>query len=404
MQIKSALFTIFLISAFTWVAEGQTIKTGVLVIGHGSNAVGAGLQSAVSGVKTILLTQEPDLTVAALDQNINSGLEADFLKRIRLFKGIKDSTAKVQVDAASANAVLKSWTDSTKNLTVMRNLKWSRIKRSGNNWNVLLADGRTIKAEVLVNADGTGNVAEALGLPVSGIQLWRPLNYQTNDYRLSIAAGYNLNNTTGNIIPLFNFIRPDQENLIVLDRTNESLAAGQAGGATAAYAVFFRTKTSLSAIKPIQKELINYKLAVIPFKDIAHNDPNWKAIQYLGLSGFLKATLTDGAVNFMPEQVVSTKEITQPIKEFYYKAQIWFDDYKEENMSLGAVISMVSTVGNKAVEQTKNDVKKKWSAQYHFKGEFDLNRPVSRREFAVLVDEYLKPFNVTVDNAGRVIR
>jgi|GEM_PF-377768 len=402
--MKKGLFIVFLISAFTQIAGGQTIKTGVLVVGNGSNAIGAGFQSAVSGVKTIMLTQNPGLIVSAPDKNIHSGLEAEFLRRIRLAKGVQDSAGKVYVDGTSANAILKTWADSTKNLTVMRNIKWSRIKRSGNNWNVLLADGRTIKAEVLVNADGTGNVAEALALPEAPGKLWRPFNYMDNLYRLSISAGYEMNNTTSNIIPLANFLIPGQENLIVLDSKNESMAAGQAGGAVAAYAVFFRTKTSLAALKPIQKELINYKLAVIPFSDIAYGEPAWRSIQYIGLTGFLKAELVNGKANFMPELAVTTAEIKEPLKEFYYKAQIWFDDYKEEQMTLGSTISMICMVGNRAQENTRAEVKKKWTTSYRFKDDFDLNRTISRKEFAVLVDEYLNPFNVNFDKTGRVIR
>lgn len=402
--MKKGLFIVFFISLLTQIAEAQTIKTGVLVIGNRNNAVGAGIQSAVSGVKTIMLIQESGLIISPSDKNINSGLEADFLQRMRLEKGLKDSTSKVYVDGASANAVLKSWTDGLKNLTVIRSIKWSRIKRSGNNWNVLLEDGRTIKAEVMVDADASGNVSDALGLSARDTKLWQAFDYKNNLYRLSVSGGYEMNNTTANFIPLFNFLIPEQENLIALDRRHESMAAGQAGGATAAYAVFFKTKTSQAVLKPIQKELINYKLAVIPFADINHGDWNWSPIQYVGLAGFLKAVFVNGTANFMPEQTVSTAEVKEPIKEFYYKAQIWFDDYKEEKMTLGAVLNMICMVGNKALENTTGEVKKKWKTQYHFEKDFDLNREISRREFAVLVDEYMNPFNVNVDRNGRVIR
>lgn len=402
--MKKGLFAVFSILLLTQIVGGQTIKTGVLVIGNGSNAIGAGFQSAVSGVKTIMLTQEPGLVLPALDKNINSGLEGEFLKKMRLAKGIQDSTAKVYIDGTSANAILKSWADSIKNLTVIRNVKWSRIKRAGNNWQVLLADGRTIKAEVMVDADGAGKVSEALDLPATAGKLWQPFSYKDNLYRLSISAGYEMNNTTANVIPMMNFLIPQQENLVVLDRNNESMAAGQAAGATAAYAVFFRTKTSLSAIKPIQKELINYRLAVLPFADVDYRDPSWRAIQYIGLTGFLKAGFAENKANFMPDRVVKTAEIKGPLKEFYYKAQIWFDDYKEENMTLGATINMICVVGNRTQENTRAEVKKKWASGYHFTVDFDLNRAISRREFAVLVAAYLNPFNVNVDKTGRVLR
>lgn len=402
--MKKGLFVVLVILVFTQIAAAQTIKTGVLVIGNGNNAIGSGFQSAISGVKTIMLVQGADLVVTPPDRNISSGLESLFFKKMRLAKGIQDSSSKVYVDETSANAVLKNWGDSIKNLTMLKNIKWSRIKRSGNNWNVLLEDGRNIKAEVLVNADGSGNVTEALGLKGPIMKQWLPLSYSNNLYRISVSAGVWANKSNANVILLDSFLLPNQENLVVLNPENESLAAGQAAGATAAYAVFFRTKTSLSALKPIQKELINHGLAVMPFADVLHQDPNWKPIQVVGLAGFLKAGFVNGEAHFYPEQEVSTDEVKAPLKEFYYKAQIWFDDYKETNMTLGAVLNLVCMVGNKSPETTKAEVQKKWSSRYQFKNEFDLNRSVTRREFAVLVDEYLSPFTVNIDKAGRVIR
>lgn len=402
--MKKGLFIVFVIVAFVQVASAQTIKTGVLVIGNGNNAIGAGFQSAISGVKTLLLTQAPDFEFSSPDNNLASGLESIFLNKMRLAKGIKDSTGAVYADRTSANAVLKTWGDSTKNLTVIRNIKWSRIKRSGNNWNVLLADGRTIKAEVLVNADATGNVNSALITPVSPEKQWQALNYEDHTYRLSVASGYAVNTSTANIVSMYNLLLPKQENLVVFAMGQESLAGGQAAGATAAYAVFFKTKTSLSSLKMIQRELINYKLSVMPFVDVQNADSNWKAIQLIGLSGFLKAEIVNGSANFLPEKLVTTAEVKGPIKEYYFKAQIWFDDYKAPDMTITALLNLISYVGNKSPENTQAEVQKKWKSTYHFKNEFDLKRNVTRREFAELVNTYLNPFNVNIDKTGRVVR
>lgn len=142
----------------------------------------------------------------------------------------------------------------------------------------------------------------------------------------------------------------------------------------------------------------------MPFADIQVNDPNWKAIQRIGLTGFLKAGIVNGKANFSPESEVSVAEIKEPIKEFYYKAQIWFDDHKEPNMTLGSLISMICMVGNKSPENTKKEIEKRWMSSYQFKNKFDLNRNVTRREFAALVDSYLDVVDVNLDRAGRVIR
>ncbi|WP_316810561.1 hypothetical protein [Pedobacter heparinus] len=401
--MNKRLLIVFACAAFAQLAIAQTIKTGVLVVGNRNNALGAGFQSAMSGAKTVLLLQEPDFDLADLDKNLASGLELTFLNKMRKAKGIKDSTAAVYVDGTSANMVLKTWGDSIKNLTVIRNIKWSRIKRSGNNWNVLLADGRTIKAEVLVNADHTGNVNTLLGLPAVAKQ-WHTLSYADNLYRINVASGYAEGAATGNVFSLYSLLLPDQENLVVLSAAQQSIAGGQAAGATGAYAAFFKTKTSLASLKVIQRELIDHKLSLMPFVDVPRADSNWKAIQLIGLSGFLKADIAGGIARFLPDQAVTTAEIKEAVKSFYYKAQIWFDDYKEREMSIGAVLNLVCFVGNKSPENTKEEVKKKWKTSHHFKTEFDPNRIVTRREFAVLVNEYLNPFAVNIDKAGRVVR
>jgi hypothetical protein len=62
-------------------------------------------------------------------------------------------------------------------------------------------------------------------------------------------------------------------------------------------------------------------------------------------------------------------------------------------------------VGNKSIEATKDELQKKWNKNYRFSSNYDLKKVLNRREFAVIINEYLKPFDVVnVDKTGRVIR
>lgn len=386
------------------ISRAQTVKTGVLVIGSGNAAIGAGIQSALSGAKTTLLIQEPEFVLTPLDQNIHSGLEADFLKKMQKAKGIKDAGAPVYIDQTSANAVLKNWTDSVKNLSLIRSVKWSRIKRSGGGWNVLLSNGKVIKAAVLVNADQTENVSSAIGLlPVSATP-WHPFSYTDNVYKNSLASGGYYGESASNYALLKDFQVAGQENLLVVNAKEAGMMAGQAAGAAAAYAAFFDTRTSKVNLKMAQAELIKFRLSLVPFADVSNIDSNWAAIQFVGLSGFLKGEIANGKLNFLPEKTVKTAEIRDMVKAYYYKAQIWFEDHKSEDMSIQSSLSLVCFVGNKSPEHTQAEVEKKWKKDYGFKNDFDLKRNVSRREFAVLINAYLKPFDVNIDAAGRVIR
>jgi len=184
-----------------------------------------------------------------------------------------------------------------------------------------------------------------------------------------------------------------------------NIELGQAAGATAAYAAFFETKTSLSNLKRIQGELLSYKLALMPFEDIKAVDSNWLAIQKIGVTGILKAEIIGGKAYFNPEVKVTYDEIKQPLKDYYYKAQIWFDDHQNIPINLENTISLVSYIGNKSAEATKTELQKKWNKSYKFSSKYDLNKNLTRREFSVIINEYLKPFDdVNVDKTGRVIR
>lgn len=404
--MKKGWIVVFTLVLIAQLGYSQKVKTGVLVIGNGNNALGAGFQSAISGVKTILLMENQNFEMSefhSLDKNLSSGLEAEFLKRMKKAKGIKD-TSKVYIDQTSANAVIKSWVDSTKNLTIIRAKEWSKLKRAGSGWNIQLSDGRTIRAAILVHADASGKVDEALLLPKMNKSQWKSMNYKDNLYRTSVSSGFSIDNSSSNVLSLYDLLIPGQENLVVLNPDQQSIAAGQSAGATAAYAAFFDLKTSQSNLKKIQGELINYRLSILPFEDVVTADSNWKAVQFIGLSGFLKGVLSSGRLTFMPNKEVNTEEVKEPIKAYFYKAQIWFEDYKAPQMTISSTLDLVSKIGNKSPENTWNEVKKKWKTTYGFTTEFEPSRNITRREFAVLVYEYLNPFNVNVDPTGRVVR
>ncbi|ETZ19366.1 hypothetical protein [Pedobacter sp. V48] len=389
--MKRGFFTVLTTILFLQLGNAQTIKTGVLVIGNGSGALAASIQSSISGAKTVLLLPGEGFEAALASGNLSSGIEGDLIKRLK-------PAAKAQI-----NATIKSWTDTLKNLTIIKNANWIKLKRSGSGWSVQLSDGRTVKAIAMVNADRTGKVNAAI--PLQNVnKSWHSLTYNNNLYRTSIASGQQVENTSANLLFLSDLLIPEQDNLVVLNSGIESIAAGQAAGAVAAYAAFFKTKTSQAPLKEIQGELMKYQLSLMPFSDIKPTDTNWKSIQFLGLSGFLKADIVNGVANFESDRTVSTAEIKDPIKEFYYKAQIWFDEHIAPEMTIGATLNLVCYVGGKSPKNTEEEIKKNWKSVYKFKTEYDPARNITRREFAVLVNEYLKPFGVNTDKTGRILR
>lgn len=377
------------------VIHAQTLKTDVLVIGSGNTAYAASFQSFKSGVKTILLTQKEqlDLNKTAYNKAFYQG----FLKReTENAKSLESPKPKPDKKNRPKVVVV----DSTLLLNVINNTPYTEIKRSGSGWEVKLTKDKSIKAKILVLADNPDKLIAALKITSLNPASSSPLNYNENTYRTTVAS---MASTGAHFLSLYSLLIPNQENLLYIP--TDQFEVGSAAGATAAYSAFFDTKTSLSNLKKIQGELLAYKHALMPFEDVKAADSNWLAIQKVGITGIIKAEIKQNKAYFNPEKEVTYTEIKEPIKEYYYKAQIWFDDHQNIPINLENTISLVCYVGNKSVEATKTELQKKWSKNYRFSSKYDLKKVLSRREFSVIINEYLKPFDdVNVDKTGRVIR
>lgn len=412
IQMKKQLFLSLIFVAFFGYADAQKVsreqkekeklaqsakeKPGVLVVGNGNAAVAAALQSANSGVYTTILLQAGGFDIVSPLGDLSSGIQAKFVKQYEKEGG------KGAFDKLKANAILKSITDTTKNLNVVRNVMWTKASRSGNHWSFKLSDGSSVRPEVLINP-GDKKLNAALEIEPPSPTPWNKLDYNNNSYRTNVAVGKLIDGATTNVFSMYQLLVPKQENLVWISDVN-SMEIGQAAGATAAYTAFFKSKTSLSNLKKIQGELIAFKLNLMPFSDIETTDSAWKSIQLVGVTGIIKGDLDGKTLRFMPDQLVTTQEIKQPIKDFYYKAQIWFDDYKDPKMTIRSTLDMIAYVGNKSLEAIKKDLPKKWKTTYRLKSELDYDRQVNRREFALLLQDYMPPFNVNLDDKGKVVR
>lgn len=380
----------------------QTVKPDVFVVGNNNAAVAAAIQAAQSNVKTVLLLQAGGFDIEPIGKDLHSGVQATFLNKVKKFKQLNDSIGEVQFDKQTANQVLTQWTDSIKNLTVIRNVQWMKADRSGKGWVFKLSDGKTIRPEVFINvADQKLNTA--LKIDASGVETWGQFSYQNPIYKTNVAVGKQIGGSTNTIFSLYQLLMPTEENLVYVSDAS-SMLMGQAAGAVAAFAGFFNQRTSESNLKKIQGELIAYNSNLMPFVDVGIKDANWKAIQMVGISGVLKADETNGKLLFNGEKLVSTADIKEAIKDHYYKAQIWFDDHKSDIITIGDALDMICYVGNKAPESTLKEVEKKWKTTYAFGSKFEPGRQISRRELAVLLQDYMPPFNVTVDKTGKIIR
>jgi len=226
----------------------------------------------------------------------------------------------------------------------------------------------------------------------------------------------------GYTIPLGAIVVKDLDNMLVTEKAisvseginggtsypSVQMTLGQGVGATAAFCAFFKTTTKHLHVRIIQGEILDYKGYLLPITDVTQKDPHWRAVQQICATGLLKGVQkTNGdkiEIHFEPDDVVSTEEIKPFLLELYTRAFLWFNKEKPgDKFTVGNLLSLISDYTLTDPKTLQLHLQKAWTPQFKLTGTFDLNRPVTRMEFAVLTNKYLNPFAKTVDLSGRVI-
>jgi hypothetical protein len=226
----------------------------------------------------------------------------------------------------------------------------------------------------------------------------------------------------GYTIPLGTVVVSNLDNMLVTEKAisvsegvnvgtrspSVQMTLGQGVGATAAFCAFFKTTTKHLHVRIIQGEILDYKGYLLPVTDVAQRDPHWRAIQQVCATGLLRGvqkTIGDQVeIHFEPNDAVSTDEIKPFLMELYARAFLWFNKEKPgDKFTLGNLLSLISDYTLTDPKTLQLQIQKAWATQFKLNGTFDLGRPVTRMEFAVLSNKYLNPFAKTVDLSGRVI-
>jgi hypothetical protein len=406
----------FFILLFSLLGSGtyaQNIKTAVVVVGGSPAGVAAAIQSARSGVKTTLLEQGAvagaELTMEQLMVLKNNPKDYRYFSK-------KDSTDK----KLGGPVTLKNITDTVKNLTVLTNATVQGTEKKGKGWDLRLNSSRTVKTDVVVDATVNNAIALQAGVKkgTSGfatvISAEQAMKADSGKlYRTTAATGV-LNAYAGPMhysIPMGALVLNGIENFFVTHNFSttivpDALSLGRAVGGSAAYCAFFSTTSRRLDVRLIQGELLGYGSTLVNYADIARKDTNYIALQHIGLTGLLKFKKdTKGYPVFDPEGTVSSEEIKVVTKEYYTRSQIWFLDNKPEKMTVGDVLSLIKFCAARGNELDR-EAQLAWKNTFGFKSEFDLKKLVTRREFAVLADTYLRvaPFSVAVDLNGGLVR
>jgi len=400
--------------------QAQTIKTGVLVVGNTPAGVSAAIQSARSGAKTTYLTQSLSVNPVFAEQDLKYlwNIRNHYFLKERKKSKVTDSIIATKINLDKSTDLIKNIADTVKNLSLNHNNVVDEITKDGKGWEVRLKGGQKIKTDVIVDATDNLFLASLLR-----IDLKKAVNFpvksdnpfDTKLIRSGMAKGYlELPNNERSIasIPPGALIPAGFENFIVIPKQLGQvkpvrMELGQAAGTIAAYCAFFKTTTKTVNIRVVQGELLAFDAVLIPYSDIDLKDPNFKAFQQLGLSGLMKSTMfKDGNINkikFDTAGTITAAELRGPMKEFYTRSQIWFADNKADTLNIGDVISLFMFTATRG-EELKKEIEEGWKVSFKFNSKFDLNRNITRKEFGVLADRYLQPFNVRVDPAGNLMR
>lgn len=392
--------------------QAQTTKTGVLVIGNTSTAVAASIQSARSGAKTIYLPQSLSLNVIFSEDDL------PFIKNIRNHYSLKerrrskatDSIIALPIMLKQASNLIKSISDSVKNLYINYNNAVDDIKKDGKSWEIRLKGGQKIKADVVVDATENLSIASMLRIDAKKTRVITGNStnpFENKLYRSSVALGY-LEDSSPFTIPMGSLIPQEIENFIIIPKQTgkikiSKMSAGQAAGTIASYCAFFNTSTKNINVRVVQSELLAFDAILIPYSDIERKDPNFLAFQRLGLSGLIKSGLTSGKIHFDTAGLVKAEDLRSSMREFYTRSQLWFADNKKDTLTIDDAISLFKFIANRGNELNK-EIEVGWKVSFKLNSSFDPKRNISRKEFGILADKYLQPYNIRVDISGNLLR
>lgn len=436
---KTILFIFFSLFSYACVAQKQkkSAKPQVIVYGHEADAFSAAVQSAQSGVETYwiidstaiggsLITGSPKHIAA--NHLLDVGAWATFLKGIANVKEISDSAmfaAKRTLPPRIAQNVFENIADTVNRLTLKKNLTILQIEKSGKGWQVTLSSKEKIKVKALVDASKQGSLKNLLKKEVAYVskpltgdtsnQVTTFIDYQKALYRTGVAVAqikeHIFNVPLARLLPdsafstLFTTRLDNNLHHLYADLAAQPLLMlqGQASGAAAAYCAFFNTSANKINVRTLQGELLAFNGYLIPFQDISLQDANSAQIQRVGATGILQGSYSnkDGQMQFLfnPDSLVSAAEIEPILKQLYTRSQIWFKDKEIPALTLKDLLSLIKYVANRG-EELNAEIEKGWIKRFKFKGTYDLESKLTRRQVAVLIDTYLQPFNVRITLNG----
>jgi hypothetical protein len=169
------------------------------------------------------------------------------------------------------------------------------------------------------------------------------------------------------------------------------MLTGQAAGTLAALSVQENKAPRDVGIRRVQSALLDAGAYIMPLYDVKANDKDFKAIQRITATGLIKTTGEPhqwaNRTWFYPDSIISMNEFAREINAFYGRTVVCSG---EDHLPV-------------SVQQMKKLLSSLHEPDMDFSKDRE-DRPLSRREVAVILDRYLRPFDREIDHNGLFTR
>lgn len=171
------------------------------------------------------------------------------------------------------------------------------------------------------------------------------------------------------------------------------LLTGQSAGALAALAIQSNLEPRQVAVRTVQNALLERKVFLMPYMDVAVADPAFAAIQRMGATGVLKGLgKNEGWANktyFQPDSLCVAKNLLQDLAAFLPGIQLTIShqQYVDEPLLVAIHQSLAKQFKNIPAVPSS----------------MDAQEPMTRKAVASWLDKYCALFSISINHQGKWI-
>ena len=176
------------------------------------------------------------------------------------------------------------------------------------------------------------------------------------------------------------------------------LLTGQAAGTLAALSLNYQSQPKRVPVRTVQQSLLKAKAYIMPYIDVQPSHPHFEAIQKIGGTGLLKGTGIPfkwaNQTWFYPDSLVITKAFIADLNAFHKGTY----NVRSSNLLISEAIAIAHLLKKKSSveESTTEDPNERWQRTWQDWGleNFEMTRPITRLELAVLLNNTVDPFSM----------